>query len=232
MAKGPKSVTSRYLLEGALYALEQCGLLLRDAISLFRTGSYASAVVLGSFAREELGRAKILFGLRDKVLAGKTVTLKEIAESCEDHVTKQQWAVASTNMRVEDNGSRLAKLLQTKISAHPQSEDWKAADKELREIDEIKRKRASHERHEQRMRALYVEPDDFGRGWNRPRETATRNVAHDFLQDAANDYASRLQKIDPTLLKGEDDQLLQELTEWAERPELPLPQWPDGGGKA
>jgi AbiV family abortive infection protein len=57
------SVTPQYLLEGAVYAPEQCGLLLRDANILYRSGSYSSAVVLTTFAREELGRSAI-FGKR------------------------------------------------------------------------------------------------------------------------------------------------------------------------
>jgi hypothetical protein len=40
------SVTPKYLLEGAVYALEQCGMLLRDANSLYRSASYATAVAL------------------------------------------------------------------------------------------------------------------------------------------------------------------------------------------
>jgi hypothetical protein len=34
----PVSVSPQYLLEGAVYALEQCGLLLRDANLLYRNG--------------------------------------------------------------------------------------------------------------------------------------------------------------------------------------------------
>jgi AbiV family abortive infection protein len=64
-------VTPQYLLEGAIYALEQCGLLLRDANIMFRSGSYASVVVLAAFAHEELGRSSILFNLRREVIAGK-----------------------------------------------------------------------------------------------------------------------------------------------------------------
>ena len=37
----PASVTPEYLLKGAAYALEQCGLLLRHANLLYRNGSYA-----------------------------------------------------------------------------------------------------------------------------------------------------------------------------------------------
>jgi AbiV family abortive infection protein len=74
----PASVTPEYLLEGATYALEQCGLLLRDANLLYRNGSYSSAVALALFAREELGRYRILLGLRKQVLRGERFTIKEI----------------------------------------------------------------------------------------------------------------------------------------------------------
>jgi hypothetical protein len=46
-------VTAQYLLEGTAYAVEQCGLLLRDAVTLFNVQSYRSAVVVTAFAREE-----------------------------------------------------------------------------------------------------------------------------------------------------------------------------------
>ena len=68
------SVTPEYLLEGAAYALEQCGLLLRDANLLYRSGSYASAVALALFAQEELGRWKILRKLRTQVTSVGTVS--------------------------------------------------------------------------------------------------------------------------------------------------------------
>jgi hypothetical protein len=123
-------------------------------------------------------------------------------------------------MQVEDRESGLGKLLQTRARAAPQSEEWKTADKELKKIDEIQRKRAKHDRHEQRLRALCVEPDVSGIRWNRPREVGQK-AAYDFLMHAGNDYAVELQKIDPGLLKGANDQLLQELTT-----ELPAPEWP------
>ncbi len=39
------------LLKGTFYALEQCGLLLRDANILYRSGSYASTIVLAAFSK-------------------------------------------------------------------------------------------------------------------------------------------------------------------------------------
>jgi AbiV len=53
------SVTADFLLKGYALALEQCGLLLRDAVLLYKNRSYANAVVLAAFAREELGRSQI-----------------------------------------------------------------------------------------------------------------------------------------------------------------------------
>jgi hypothetical protein len=45
------SATPECLMKGAAYALEQCGLCLRDAALLYRGKSYADAVVLAAFAR-------------------------------------------------------------------------------------------------------------------------------------------------------------------------------------
>ena len=49
--KMTEPATSEYLMKGAAYALEQCGLCLRDAALLYRGKSYADAVVLAAFAR-------------------------------------------------------------------------------------------------------------------------------------------------------------------------------------
>jgi AbiV family abortive infection protein len=218
MAKARKSATSTYLLKGAVFALEQCGQLLRDANCLYRNGSYASAVVLASFAREELGRANILFDLRDKVVAGESVDLEKVVRSCDDHLVKQEWAVVSMTY-VTDKESELGKLLETRMRAHPQSEDWKTADKALRKLDSPRFKRAKDDRHKQRMRALYVDPDDSQLGWNRPLNVG-KQTAYDFLVWAGNDYSVQLQKVDLELLKGTDERLRQELFEWDDRPTL------------
>src|SRR5262245_36527591 len=96
------SVSPEYLLEGAAYALEQCGLLLRDANVLYRNGSYASAVAL-ALAREELGRHSILLDLRRKVRRGGSVTVMDIQDACGGHVRKQEAGVLSTVTRTNNN---------------------------------------------------------------------------------------------------------------------------------
>jgi AbiV family abortive infection protein len=106
------SVTPEYLLEGAAYALEQSGLLLRDANVLYQNGSYASAMVLALFAQEELGRWNMLRDLRKKVLDGERLTVKEIQDHCGDHVSRQRAGMMSTTMRADPH-SVLGKLLMT-----------------------------------------------------------------------------------------------------------------------
>jgi AbiV family abortive infection protein len=86
------SITPEYLLEGAAYALEQCGLLLRDANVLYRNGSYPSSVALALFAQEALGQWKILRNLRTQVLGGGSLTIEDIKDACRDHVKNKEQA--------------------------------------------------------------------------------------------------------------------------------------------
>jgi AbiV family abortive infection protein len=219
-------VTPQYLLEGAVYALEQCGLLLRDANTVYRSGSYASTVVLAAFAREELGRSRILFDLRKQVIAGKKFTVEEIREHCEDHVTKQRAGMLSTVMRtVTESG--LGKLLQVRMKTHPQSTESRGASAELDEVTDRIGKRTPQARHEQRMAALYVQPDSVSGKWNRPGMVTSLPVARDFLTDAVNDYSGLYQnRYNMDLLKGIDPELYSALAQWPDRPKLLAPEWP------
>src|SRR5260221_4504315 len=167
----PASVTPEYLLEGTAYALEQCGLLLRDANVLYRNGSYASAVALAAFAQEELGRWKILRDLRKKVLRGDRLTIKEIQTHCDNHVRKQQAGMLSTVLRA-DRGTGLDKLIRKGMTSG--SEEWGAAKEQLEELSRQKAKRVPSERHKQRMFELYVDP--IPGGWNRPTREITKAV--------------------------------------------------------
>jgi AbiV family abortive infection protein len=224
------TITPQFLLEGAVLALEQCGLLLRDANVLYRGGSYASAVVLTAFAREELGRFTILLDLRKEVLTGKEFTIEEIQDRCDDHVTKQQAGMLST-VFTADRDSGLGKLLRVRMESHPQSAEWKEADAALTRVLETKNKRVPSDRHKSRMSALYVEPISDHR-WNRPAETS-QAFAQTFLQDAVNDYAGRYQngysKSTFAIMKAFDPELYNALEQWSDRPELQPPEWPGLG---
>jgi AbiV family abortive infection protein len=173
-------VTSEYLLKGAAYALEQCGLLLRDANLLYRSGSYASAVALALFAWEELGRYRILLDLRTQVLGGNYVTIQEIKERCKRHVTKQEAGMLSY---VTDPG--FAKLLDTYLSANASREERETALEQL-ELHHQRTKGIPLERHKLRLSALYVDAVPPDR-WNRPRGVSATSAVL-CLRDAYKDY--------------------------------------------
>jgi AbiV family abortive infection protein len=220
----PVSVTPQYLLEGAAYALEQCGLLLRDANVLYRNGSYASAVAVALFAQEELGRYRILNDLRKQVLTGGSLTIEDIQDRCDDHVRKQQAGMLSIVTRA-DNDTQLGKLMRTSMSARPGSEEWKVAREQLEKLSRQKAKRIPNERHEQRMSALYVDP--VPGGWKRPTEEITQAFAFDYLQDAANDYSLQYDRYtNLEISKPDDPDFYTSLEEWADRPRLPRPERP------
>jgi AbiV family abortive infection protein len=218
------SVTPEYLLKGSLLALEQCGLQLRDAVRLYEAGSNANAVVLANFAREELGRHRILLDLWRRCFGGSPVTLEEI-QAVDDHVEKQRAGMRSSTIS-GNIGTGLGKILTTRRTVAPQSREWKEADAALKQITEIKDKRTPDDRHRQRMEALYVEPKS-GNQWNRPDDTSA-SEAHTCLQEAINDYSGAHErfKIGGWILKHDDPDLDHALEQLIERPELPAPVQP------
>jgi AbiV family abortive infection protein len=211
----PASVTPKYLLEGAAYALEQCGLLLRDANMLYRNGSYASAVALASLAHEGLGQWKILRALRAEVLGGKRLTIKDIQNACGNHKSKQRAGALSTTMKA-DRDTVLGKLIQTSTAV---------AREQLEKLRRQKAKRIPSERHEQRKSALYVDP--IPGGWARPTREITQAFAYDYLQEVLNDYRGAYDRYtDPENHKPDDPDFCSALEQWTGRPSLPRPESP------
>jgi|SRR6476646_2306836 AbiV family abortive infection protein len=158
------SVSADYLVRGVIYALEQSGRLLRDAKAIYDIGSYGTAVAIAAFAREELGRSDIVLDLWREAISGQTVTVQDVKDRCDNHLEKQRRAVRSVTM-MTDRDTGLGKFLNARFQADLHSEERKAADEQLEGIDETLRKRAPDERHELRLRGLYVDPDDAGKEW-------------------------------------------------------------------
>jgi hypothetical protein len=87
------------------------------------------------------------------------------------------------------------------------------------------RSRTPAERHQTRMSCLYVDPDDAGTTWKRPRNQA-RDDSFTFLVDAVNDYSVQYDHYQRGNVLGEGKELYDSLQHWAGRPELPEPEWP------
>jgi AbiV family abortive infection protein len=221
---GPLTVQS--LLHGAVYSLEQCGLLLGDAKLLYENGSYATALAVAAFAREDLGRWKILLELRERVLAGESLAVEDVKTACDDHVRKQEAGMTSLTLRA-NNDSGVGKLLQSRIKAPLGSEERKEADKQVDKIDQLKSKRTPDDRHRLRMKALYVDIISEDQ-WNRPAREISQTAAYEFLVDASNDYElQRSQRyMDLSLVDSGDPELHDALVQWSDRPELPQVEAP------
>jgi AbiV family abortive infection protein len=216
-----RSVTAQSLLHGAVYSVQHCGLLLGDAKLLYENGSYATALVLGAFAREELGRWLMLLKLRKQVLADESLTVEDVKTACDNHVRKQEAAMTSLTQRA-DNASGEGKLLQTLLNAPRGSKERQDAEKQVEKIDQLKLKRTPDDRHRLRMKALYVDILSEEQ-WNRPAQEISQAAAYAFLVDAINDY--RLQRsqryTELPVLKTVDTELHDALMQWSDRPELP-----------
>ena len=183
----PTPVTPAFVLEGALLALEQCGLLLRDAVHLYNRSSYATAVVLAAYAQEELGRERLLLDLWRRSCSGIEVTIEQIEDVYADHERKQAAGMLSTGLMAEGSSTSLGKLLHRRIHGPPYDAEWRDADSQLNELVARKQSRTPHDRHQQRMTALYVELTSAKNGWSRPADMPLR-TAYSRVNEAVNDY--------------------------------------------
>ncbi len=220
-------VTTQYLVKGALYALEQCGILLADAVVLINKKSYSSAVVLAAFAREELGRCRILINFFDAIVKKRqVVTLEDINKACKKHVVKQKWGQLSTSLRFQ-NDSQAGKLMLERMkllqSGQQLSKRYKEIETKVAEIMEKIRKRTPDDRHRARAKALYVEPNNSGSGWNIPKKISSE-FAFNFIADASSDYTILGQILDPST--SSDAEFTEELLKCRDRPKIPLSKWP------
>ena len=151
------------------------------------------------------------------MVKGKTVSVREIRKACENHLLKQKWGHVSVVQR----HSGLRKLLQVISRALPQSKEIQDAQQDLDELTELQKARAPQDRHGQRMKAFYVEPNDLGTDWNKPWEKDKEEAQH-FVQDASNDYSLQLDKLtNLDNLRFNDSELADAIKAWEERPSLP-----------
>lgn len=209
----------RLLLEGAVYALDNCGALLRDAFALHHRGSYASAIMMTMFAREELGKYRILRKEFDKVAAGGTLQPADLASKkgpLFSHIEKQEQAVLSI-VQQADRDSPLGKLMRARMDNLPGSPEWVKADKELAAITEAQKKELPKQRHNRRMDALYVGLNDTQTGWVRPQDV-TQDEAQQEVYHAVGDYNNALSRLEMDPPAGEA--FLEAFHAWADRPQL------------
>jgi AbiV family abortive infection protein len=222
-------VTAQSLIRGAVYSLQQCGSLLCDARLLYENGSYATAVAVAVFAREELGRWNLLLALRKRVLEGKSLTVEKVKKACDNHVDKQKAGLGGLALR-GNNRAGVGKLAQSRMEAPSGSMERNEADQQFDKIYQRALKRAPDERHGLRMKALYVDILSEEQ-WNQPAREISQFAAFEFLIDAIGAYEVQRQRVlyselpfvessDHELHESSDRELHDALVRWENRPEL------------
>lgn len=223
-------VTTRYLLEGAWYAAEQCGLLLRDALPLYNGGRFGTATALGLVAREELGKAQILLRIAKEIVDGKPTSPSALRRRIAEHLPKQKAGLDTVFLRTVPGTSQdiFATTFLEAIKGGPSDpEAVRLAEQKLRSAMQAKAKRAPDDRVNSRLSALYVDPDKLGSAWNRPVLFPAEKAEAELFSANRDYFVFR-----DALLRGEveraplDPTLARELDEWTERPELPEAVWP------
>jgi AbiV family abortive infection protein len=211
----PKILQTRDLLRGAAYAVEQSGHLLRDAVILYENGSYASAVVLAVYCREELGRSELLLDLAKASSSDGGITSTTVRSVCEQHLDKLAKGRTGTSLRIAPAQTARLRPLFTNERTPERAAARAALDRAIK----AKSKRKPADTHERRLRALYVDALDDG-SWYRPTQEPP-SAALDLLNEIAGDYALTLDRI-----QNGDHELSGLLGEWPEAPELLPPAWP------
>jgi AbiV family abortive infection protein len=215
-----KFVSPEYLLKGAVYNLEQAGLLLRDASLLYKHGRYPNAVVLTIFAWEAVGKWRLLLCLRREVVEGrKNATVADVTRLCDDHETNLKAGNLSTTTRA-DKDTVVGKLMMSRFAAQPGSVEWNEASEQLDDVTHRQAKRAPDDRHRQRLSAQYVDPVSVT-SWRRPVVVSTQAVADRYLNDARNDYSLQYDRYaNPEVHREDDPELYGALEAWTDRPKL------------
>jgi AbiV family abortive infection protein len=207
------------LLLGALYALEQCGLLLIDAAALLEQRRYPTSAAIALLAHEELGRHRILLDLWRRSVGGTRVTRETVTKACDDHVEKQRSGQLSLTRRME-KGDQLQLLLRARRDSPPGSAERQAAQEQIHLLDERQMRRQPTDRHQKRMRAVYVDLLN-GDAWSRPCDLDPQDCA-DEVQNAINDYTNaRLRCIEEAATIHGDHQLAEAVAALMQRPTFP-----------
>jgi AbiV family abortive infection protein len=213
------------LLKGAWYALEQCGILLRDASVLYGAKAYPSTVALAMIGREELGKFRLLLEeFRTAEGTGRLPTVEAIQAACANHIEKQKRAVLGLTFTA-DGPSTFGDAIKAQIKYKPKDAEYRAAEEIIQAGLKAMAKRAPESRHNSRMRAVYVDLDDSGSAWSRPSEMS-QGECKKLINDAANDYVGQLDRMNLDRLRGMGEPKLADALEgWRDRPELPGPAW-------
>jgi AbiV family abortive infection protein len=210
------AVSSDFLLRGGWYALEQAGRLVNEATVLFEAGSHSTAAGLALLSREELAKSRKLFALWMRAARGEQITRDQVIEDIDiGHIEKQRHGASTFYISV-DAATRA--ILNTRGRDVTPKEYGEVIGKLNAGFKRL-RKKAPTTRHQQRLRAFYVDPARDENTWLRPSDLASSEAA-DILIHARNDYWQHRRPGMPA--RASDLAALNAALEaWQDKPELP-----------
>ncbi len=203
------------LLHGAVYALQQAGLLLRDALLLYEKRRYASAVALAVFSKEEMGRFEILLeNVMQAMEKGMSISRKSVIKQCDDHAEKLRRSdLGDIDLDSLGNPNLTLEILKGPWGSQQQKQAWDRAKNLHKRIA----RRTPHVLHQKRLRAIYVEPSEFGKGWNRPAQVSREDCLR-LLKSVSYEYDCRYFWYE---MNYKDSETV--IARWKQRPVLPKP---------
>jgi AbiV family abortive infection protein len=173
--------------------------MVRHAVILHRAGAYPTAAAVALLGREELGAYRFLREEWQKAVeTGVVPDADAVRTKLRNHEFKQRCAMGSLTY-MSEGGGRFDKLARTVAESHPASEEHRKAASELNAALKRMGDRAPGQRHAARMRALYVDLQDSGAGWNRPVNLSRREATRSVLE-AMNYYAIVYDRLRPEMV--------------------------------
>jgi AbiV family abortive infection protein len=212
-------LTHEDLLHGAVYALEQAGKHLHCAVKLWNEGDYAHGLMIAVFAREEVGRFKLLRQEREEAMKTGPRSGEDISKVLE-HKAKLKAGANGVFMEFDPNDPELAGLRAPHLSP-----EWKRA----RAIADARMLKKYEEQpsttHRVRMRAQYVDLLEDGT-WSRPC-LVDAELSGKLVMEIANDYAHPMGHLFQAGVGAPWDELTLAIRAWPNAPSLLPPVWPD-----
>ena len=184
-------ITREVILEGIIRHTVDARIRLEDGVSLFEQVRFSSAIILGTIALEDLGRAYWLASLADDEPRREQLTVKSFATALRklDHQQNLKLGLAGFSM---DHAPSINK--ETLQRQH--GDDWeKALQRNADAIRSFHRK-APVMLHEARTTAQYPELIETGCSWKSSAEVSVETARNTLRQALENYYLFQTSRLD------------------------------------
>jgi AbiV family abortive infection protein len=159
-------VNRKSLRSGACFALAHAASLIEDAAILYEANRISSGFHLAVLAREELGRANLLWKRASTMSLVGSVTVEDLRKGLQDHIAKLDAGQSTTHFKIP---AKTMTEWTAAILANDKAALAKVHEKRMAVAAKV-RKHDPARLHNLRFKAQYVDIDTNGK-WTKPSET-------------------------------------------------------------